>query len=94
MPTKYYCIAAFNATNFTAASGVINTVQNIAPASSPTFTGHLAETLVALAEGPVPGILHVAARDQCSWFEFAQEIVSASNHVCEVRPGRTEERRC
>jgi len=30
-------IAAFNSTNFTASSGVINTIQNIATTSSPTF---------------------------------------------------------
>ncbi len=31
-------IAAFNATNFSAASGVINTIQNIATSASPQFT--------------------------------------------------------
>ncbi len=32
-------IAAFNSTNFSAASGVINTIQDIATTSSPEFTG-------------------------------------------------------
>ncbi len=32
-------IAQFNATNFTAAGGIINTIQNISAASSPTFAG-------------------------------------------------------
>jgi hypothetical protein len=32
-------IAAFNSTNFSASSGVINTIQNIATTSTPTFTG-------------------------------------------------------
>jgi dTDP-4-dehydrorhamnose reductase len=58
---------------------------------SPTYTGHLAKALVELAEQPVSGALHVACRDHCSWFQFAQEIVNASNHECQVTPGRTED---
>ncbi len=38
----------------------------------PTFTGHLAEALVALAAQRTPGILHVAGGGQCSWYEFAR----------------------
>jgi hypothetical protein len=40
-------IASFNATNFTAASGTINTIQNIATTSSPTFTALTAPTVNA-----------------------------------------------
>ena len=58
----------------------------------PTFTGHLATVLVELlAAGPVPGILHVAGGGQCSWYEFALEIVSRAGASCAVRPGRTAE---
>ena len=42
----------------------------------PTFTGHLATTLVALAADPIAGVVHVAGGGQCSWFEFARAIVS------------------
>jgi dTDP-4-dehydrorhamnose reductase len=56
----------------------------------PTFTGHLAQALVALAtDGSKTGILHVAAGGQCSWHELAQEIVTRSGSHCEVKPGRT-----
>jgi len=45
----------------------------------PTFTGHLAEALVALAAGTrIPGVVHVAAAGECSWFEFAVEILRAT----------------
>ena len=62
---------------------------------SPTFTGHLAEALVQLAargrQAP-RGILHVAGAGQCSWFEFAREIVAAGGATgCEVVPVSTEE---
>jgi dTDP-4-dehydrorhamnose reductase len=58
----------------------------------PTFTGHLASALVALAVGdPVPGIVHVAGEGACSWYEFAREIVAAAGSGCEVRPCTTAE---
>jgi dTDP-4-dehydrorhamnose reductase len=57
----------------------------------PTFTGHLAPALVTLAVRRPPGLLHVAAGDQCSWFGFAQAIVAASGLECDVRPIATEE---
>jgi dTDP-4-dehydrorhamnose reductase len=60
----------------------------------PTFTGHLARALVSLASGdPVPGVVHVAGGGQCSWFEFAREIVHAARLACDVRPGATADLR-
>lgn len=56
---------------------------------APTFTGHLAEALLALAGEPAPGIFHVAAGGECSWYEFAGEIVGAAGLDCVVRPGST-----
>lgn len=56
----------------------------------PTFTGHLAQALVELAvSGSPTGTLHVTAGGQCSWHEFAQEIVTRSGADCEVKPGNT-----
>ncbi|HWE08083.1 MAG TPA: dTDP-4-dehydrorhamnose reductase [Solirubrobacteraceae bacterium] len=57
----------------------------------PTFTGHLAGALVALAENPLPGVLHVAGAGACSWFEFAAAIVAAAGSRCQVRPISTEQ---
>jgi dTDP-4-dehydrorhamnose reductase len=58
---------------------------------SPTFTGHLAQALVTLTVRRQLGILHVAAEDQCSWFQFAQAIVATSGLDCDVRPITTAE---
>jgi len=55
----------------------------------PTFTGHLAPALVELARSRVPGILHVAAAGQCSWFELASEIVQRAELACELKRGRS-----
>jgi dTDP-4-dehydrorhamnose reductase len=58
----------------------------------PTFTGHLATALVKLAGKPrVSGILHVAAAEQCSWHQFAREIIGSAGLECEVLPGRTSD---
>jgi dTDP-4-dehydrorhamnose reductase len=52
----------------------------------PTYTAHLAPALVGLSADPMPGLLHVTAAGQCSWFQFATEIVAAAGLDCEVRP--------
>jgi dTDP-4-dehydrorhamnose reductase len=57
----------------------------------PTFTGHLAEALVALSARRTPGILHVAGAGQCSWHEFATAIVASAGLECPVRPISTAE---
>lgn len=51
----------------------------------PTFTGHLAAALIELAVSPPAGVLHVAAAEHCSWFQFASAIVAAAGLSCEVR---------
>jgi dTDP-4-dehydrorhamnose reductase len=58
----------------------------------PTFTGHLAPALVELAmRARMPGVLHLASCGDCSWYQFAVEIMRATNTVVEVRPCSTEE---
>ncbi|MEK7600187.1 MAG: hypothetical protein AAB462_04095, partial [Patescibacteria group bacterium] len=44
-------IAQFNSTNFTASSGTINTIQDIAITSSPTFAGLTLSTALTVANG-------------------------------------------
>jgi dTDP-4-dehydrorhamnose reductase len=56
----------------------------------PTFTAHLGLALVDLAAaGPPLGVLHLAASGQCSWFEFAREIVAGAGVSCAVSPCAT-----
>jgi dTDP-4-dehydrorhamnose reductase len=52
----------------------------------PTFTGHLAAAVLALAAEPVPGVVHVAATGECSWFSFASAIVGMAGLSCAVEP--------
>jgi dTDP-4-dehydrorhamnose reductase len=58
---------------------------------SPTFTGHLAEALVALAGGSERGVLHVAGTGSCSWFDFARAIFERAGVGADVRPCATDE---
>jgi dTDP-4-dehydrorhamnose reductase len=58
----------------------------------PTFTGHLAPALVELATARrLPGVLHLAASGQCSWYEFAVEIMRATGTAVAVKPCTTDE---
>ncbi len=58
----------------------------------PTFTGHLARALIDLGGSRrVPGVVHVAAGGQCSWFEFSREIVARAQLPTQVKPGTTGE---
>jgi dTDP-4-dehydrorhamnose reductase len=56
---------------------------------SPTFTAHLAEALVALADGGERGVLHVAGAGSCSWFAFARAIFERAGLDAELRPCAT-----
>jgi dTDP-4-dehydrorhamnose reductase len=57
----------------------------------PTYTGHLAAALLELAGGADYGVHHRAGGGQCSWFEFAREIVERTGVDCEVEPCTTDE---
>jgi dTDP-4-dehydrorhamnose reductase len=57
----------------------------------PTFTGHLAEALLELAQARPLGIVHVAGGGFCSWFEFASAVISTAGLACEVAPCTTEQ---
>ncbi len=57
----------------------------------PTFTGHLAVALVTVAERRTLGVVHLAAAGQCTWYEFAREIVARAGQACAVAPGTTAE---
>jgi dTDP-4-dehydrorhamnose reductase len=56
----------------------------------PTFTGHLAEALVSLADGRAPGLHHIAGGGSCSWHEFAVEIFRQAGVSCPVIAGTSD----
>jgi dTDP-4-dehydrorhamnose reductase len=53
---------------------------------SPTFTCDLASTLVALCRADARGIIHATNSGDCTWYEFAVEIVRESLLSTTVKP--------
>jgi dTDP-4-dehydrorhamnose reductase len=57
----------------------------------PTYTGHLAAGLLALAERDDHGVHHLAGSGECSWYQFAMEIFSQTGAECTVNPITTDQ---
>jgi dTDP-4-dehydrorhamnose reductase len=51
----------------------------------PTYTGHLAPALVAIAEQGTTGVMHVAGGGRCSWFDLAVATFEETGLNCDVR---------
>jgi dTDP-4-dehydrorhamnose reductase len=58
---------------------------------SPTFTRDLASSLVQLCRATARGIVHVTNAGDCTWYEFATEIVRESGMAAVVKPVTTAE---
>jgi dTDP-4-dehydrorhamnose reductase len=58
---------------------------------SPTFARDLASALVRLCRADARGIVHVTNSGECTWYEFAVEIVRASGLPALVKPVSTAE---
>jgi dTDP-4-dehydrorhamnose reductase len=57
----------------------------------PTWTAHLAEALVEIAQREALGLHHVAAAGESSWHDFAVAIFERAGVDCDVRGGTTAE---
>jgi len=58
---------------------------------SPTYGVDLARAIISLCRKNASGIVHVTNAGDCSWFEFAQQIVQSAGLVTTVRPVSTEQ---
>jgi dTDP-4-dehydrorhamnose reductase len=52
----------------------------------PTYAADLAGAIVELCRKSASGIVHVTNTGDCTWFEFAKEIVSSAGLATTVRP--------
>jgi dTDP-4-dehydrorhamnose reductase len=52
----------------------------------PTYAVDLARAIVQLCRDDARGIVHVTDAGDCTWFEFAQEIVRSAGLTTTVRP--------
>jgi dTDP-4-dehydrorhamnose reductase len=58
---------------------------------SPTYVVDLARAIIQLCRENAKGIVHATNSGDCSWFEFAQEIVKGAGLTTIVRPVSTEQ---
>src|SRR5579872_6301726 len=56
----------------------------------PTYAVDLARAIIQLCRNGATGIVHVNNAGNCSWFEFAREIVKSAGLPTEVRPTSTQ----
>jgi len=59
----------------------------------PTHAGDLADALARLANVPLRGVAHATGSGDCTWHEFASEIVALMGRSVPVRPITTVETR-
>jgi len=57
----------------------------------PTYSVDLARAIIQLCRKDASGIVHFTNAGQCSWFEFAREIVKSAGLATEVRPVSTQQ---
>ncbi len=53
---------------------------------SPTYSVDLARAIMELCRRGAQGIVHATNSGECTWFEFAREIVSEADLATEVKP--------
>ena len=58
---------------------------------NPTNANDLAYHILKLIETEEYGIYHCTGKGQCSWYDFASEIMKLSGRSCEVNPCTSEE---
>jgi dTDP-4-dehydrorhamnose reductase len=58
---------------------------------SPTFTPDLASALLQLCRASAHGIVHVTNSGNCTWYDFAKEIIRESGLATVVKPVTTAE---
>jgi dTDP-4-dehydrorhamnose reductase len=57
---------------------------------SPSYTVDLARAIIQLSRKDASGIVHVTNTGNCSWYEFAHEIIIRAGLMTEVMPVSTE----
>jgi dTDP-4-dehydrorhamnose reductase len=55
----------------------------------PTYSTDLAGAIIRLCRNSAHGIVHATNSGNCSWFEFAQQIVREAGSTTEIRPVST-----
>ncbi|HEX9501878.1 MAG TPA: sugar nucleotide-binding protein, partial [Thermoanaerobaculia bacterium] len=57
----------------------------------PTYTPHLADAILRIANLDARGIIHYADEPECTWYDFARAIVEELGAEVTVKPVATED---
>jgi len=57
----------------------------------PTYTPHLVEALIRIANLDARGMIHYADEPECTWYDFARAIVEEVGASVDVKPVSTED---
>lgn len=68
---------------------VLNVVND--QKGNPTNANDLAYHILKLIETEEYGVYHCTGKGECSWYEFAKEIMALSNRKCKVNPCTSQE---
>lgn len=68
---------------------VLNVVND--QRGNPTNANDLAYHILKLIETEEYGVYHCTGKGECSWYEFAKEIMALSNRKCKVNPCTSQE---
>ena len=68
---------------------VLNVVND--QRGNPTNANDLAYHILKLIETEEYGVYHCTGKGECSWYEFAKEIMDLSNRKCKVNPCTSQE---
>jgi dTDP-4-dehydrorhamnose reductase len=58
---------------------------------SPTYAVDLARTIVELCRKNASGIVHATNSGDCTWFDFAREIIRSAGLATEIRPATSQQ---
>ena len=57
----------------------------------PTYTRHLAEAIIRIANLDADGVIHYADEPECTWYDFARAIAAEIGSDVNVKPVTTDE---
>lgn len=76
--------------NLTATKPLLKVVFD--QAGTPTYSGDLAQAILAVLQNPIEGVYHYSNEGVCSWFDFTKMIAEyAGNTSCDIQPCHSEE---
>jgi dTDP-4-dehydrorhamnose reductase len=75
----------------TGGSNFVKTIRNVARKNAAAYTADVCRQTLRMIETPHFGLYHSTSEGECSWFDFASEIVRCAGIPAQVQPCTTAE---